>query len=106
MIRLKVMKEEKAVKAINRSKAIHEFITAVHPDNVEFTFNKETDNFSDSVELLMYLEEKIDMLERIEDKDLQELKNKLVDIGVEFTQTETENYIILEINWEEGLKNV
>lgn len=98
MIRLKVMKEEKAVREINRSKAIHEFITAVHPDNVEFTFNKETNNFSDSEELMMYLEEKIDMLEGIEDKYLKELKNKLVEIGVEFTQTETENYIILEIH--------
>lgn len=97
MIRLKVMKENKAVKEINRSKAIHEFITAVNPNNVEFTFNKETNNFSDSLELLLYLEGKIKMLEKIEDEDLQELKNKLVEIGVEFTQTETENYVILEV---------
>ena len=97
MIKLKVLKENKAVKEINRNKAIHEFIKAVHPDNVEFTFNKETNNFSDSLELLVHLEERIEMLEKIEDEDLQELKNKLVEIGVEFTQTETENYIILEV---------
>lgn len=97
MIRLKVMKENKAVKEINRSKAIHDFIMAVNPNNVEFTFNKETNNFSDSLELLLYLEGKIEMLEKIEDEDLQELKNKLVEIGVEFTQTETENYVILEV---------
>lgn len=97
MIRLKVMKEEKAVREINRSKAIHDFIMAVHPENVEFTFNKETNNFSESDELLMYLEEKISLLEKVEDEELKELKNKLVEIGVEFTQTETENYIILEV---------
>jgi hypothetical protein len=45
----------------------------------------------------VHLEERIEMLEKIEDEDLQELKNKLVEIGVEFTQTETENYIILEV---------
>ena len=106
MIRLKVMKEEKAIREINRSKAIHDFIIAVNPDNVEFTFNKENNNFSDSDELLTYLEDRISGLENIEDEALKELKNKLVEIGVEFTQTETENYIILEINWEEGLKNV
>jgi hypothetical protein len=97
MIKLRVLKENKAIKEINRNKAIHDFITAVNPDNVKFAYNKENDNFSDSLELLVHLEERIEMLEKIEDEDLQELKNKLVEIGVEFTQTETENYIILEV---------